>query len=1448
VSVETPPPPSQPTPTAAPDRRRAAALHAPARGARAALGASSRGRRAVVDASRRRVNTPLYRNGYSLVASSALTSALGLIYWVVAARAYSIVAVGVGSALISVSTTIANLAHLNLKSGLNRFLPRAGRSTMRLVTYSYGIAVAVAGLASLAFIAGIGLWSSQLDFLRTRPLIGIGFVLATMAWTIFVLEDNVLTGIRKAHWVPVENLTYSILKLAALPALVIVTDHLGTFVSWMGTLPPVILAVNLLLFRRLLPRHARATEDHQEDFGARDVARYVAADFAAYTALTATIGLLPVVVLSVLGAKANAYYFITWSIAYGLYLIPSSMGMSMISESVTDPKRLADYDRQVLMEAAKLLVPCVLIIGIAAPWLLAALGHGYSHGATTLLRLLVVSALPWSVFVNYTNTARVRRRMHIVVRTTFLLFGLVLAIGLPLMGPLGVDGLGVGWLSAQTIVAAGILLRRPLARLRTDSGSWSSARQGLRRLAGAVLGGLIAVLAAVRNRWRHLWRPRINASVRAVLAELSRDERWVVQSAVPALNDVGISRVGPRDAPPAAIVKCARGTAGRGSLSAQARALSALEEMPELARWRGLIPQTIAGGGSRSGAYLIESCLPGATMQAYLRDGAEPGELLAAAATAITPLHLATLSAERFDAARMAELVDDPLARLESVVARHRNGAARAQLEGLRRELHSLAGRELQTSWVHGDLSPGNLLLSPSGRVTGIVDWERGRAHGLPQLDLLQLLISTRAAVEGAELGRVAAELRRDGGWRPHERQVAEALGTGDCPLPIETLVALTWLQHVSANLEKSPRYAHSPLWIRRNVDPVLETFTPLPIAPAPSETPTPPTPAQAASMTGTAATASATGLRMPLGRGVLTRGRASSIPRATIAALGGLGLAAGLWAISLGHIDPRAMTNLGLVSVLPMTFALALLVLSAGFVTLVHRWATPPWVLVAYLLLLVLIIHGTPQLVYDTVRYSWTYKHVGIVDYILRHHAVNRDLPAKFLNIYQVWPGFFTVVALMAKLAGLHTVLGVAGWGPVVNNVMYLPALAFLFGGLTRDRRLVWLSCWIFYIADWVGQDYFSPQGFAFLLYLLLIGVVLRWLRPHAREVGPGRPAALWLSALLIAAIVVTHALTAVMVCLALTALVLTRVSNARRLVPIAVAMTAGWDLTFAWPYTGPNLSGTLSSIHLPWETTSANLANFSLLSADQALVANVSRMLSVLVVGVAAAGAVRLLRAGRLDRGVAVLTVSPVLLFAAGNYDGEMLFRIYLFAVPFLAFLAANALTGVPRLVRIPFSLGVVLAILGLFAVAYYGDERANYFTPQEVTAARWVDTHVPTGSLVIPATSCDDLDTEYIERFTCVPFALQPASDRARILANPVKVLSGWMSNPAYHGGYVFLSRSQAISIQENGGLPQGALAVVERKLRTAPSLRVVFANRDAVVVTLRTTTATTQGRPR
>ena len=38
----------------------------------------------------------------------------------------------------------------------------------------------------------------------------------------------------------------------------------------------------------------------------------------------------------------------------------------------------------------------------------------------------------------------------------------------------------------------------------------------------------------------------------------------------------------------------------------------------------------------------------------------------------------------------------------------------------------------------------------------------------------------------------------------------------------------------------------------------------------------------------------------------------------------------------------------------------------------------------------LLALVHGTPAVLYGTLRYSWAYKHVGIVDYILRTGTVD--------------------------------------------------------------------------------------------------------------------------------------------------------------------------------------------------------------------------------------------------------------------------------------------------------------------------------------------------------------------------------------------------------------------------------------------------------------------------
>ena len=39
-------------------------------------------------------------------------------------------------------------------------------------------------------------------------------------------------------------------------------------------------------------------------------------------------------------------------------------------------------------------------------------------------------------------------------------------------------------------------------------------------------------------------------------------------------------------------------------------------------------------------------------------------------------------------------------------------------------------------------------------------------------------------------------------------------------------------------------------------------------------------------------------------------------------------------------------------------------------------------------------------------------------------------------------------------------------------------------------------MGSWIFFISNWVGQDYFSPQALSYFIHLMILGLLLTWFR----------------------------------------------------------------------------------------------------------------------------------------------------------------------------------------------------------------------------------------------------------------------------------------------------------------------------------------------------------------
>src|SRR5689334_16558778 len=272
----------------------------------------------------RRGLSPSLRDGLALVLSNGLTSAVGLAYWVLAARLFPAAQVGVNSVTISTMMLLGGVAQLNMTYALLRFVPVAGRVARRLVVGGYLVGGAAAALAGAVFALGADLWAEELvDAAGHLPLL-VFFVVATPLWSIFVIQDFVLTGMRGAALVPVQNLVFSVLKIALLLLAAAVPG--GIALSWVLSVALIVVGVNGWLLVRGLPRFGADAAERALPITLGGIARFVRADYAGAVFWQTALFGLPVLVLGRLGAEGAAVYGIVWTIPQALSTVSSSMG------------------------------------------------------------------------------------------------------------------------------------------------------------------------------------------------------------------------------------------------------------------------------------------------------------------------------------------------------------------------------------------------------------------------------------------------------------------------------------------------------------------------------------------------------------------------------------------------------------------------------------------------------------------------------------------------------------------------------------------------------------------------------------------------------------------------------------------------------------------------------------------------------------------------------------------------------------------------------------------------------------------------------------------------------------------------------------------------------------------------------------------------------------------
>lgn len=396
-------------------------------------------------------NDRLVRSTFQLLISNGTGVVLGVGFWSVAARIYPTRMVGLGTQEVQAMVLISAFALLNLGTVFPRFLFAAGSRAGLVLRSGYAASTSIALLGSIVFVLFF-----PHPYIEPGLLPSLIFVGSVLLWVVFTIEDAALVGLRSTFWVPVENTSFSVAKIALLPLFAIFGAYrVGVYSSWVLPLIGCTAAINYYLWRRVLPAHI----SHSSGAGVlphrRVIKNVVLGEYLGGLSFMAMASVPVLMVGAILGVKEAAYLQIPWLAGTSFDALLFSFATSLIVEASARPSVAAASVRRSVRLALTILGPSVVVLIVGAPLFLRILEPpAYAANGTRVLQLIGL-ALPFmAINVLYVTYARLARRVRRVFMVQVGIGATVLALCFALIhGTHDITGVGLAYFGGQFLMA-----------------------------------------------------------------------------------------------------------------------------------------------------------------------------------------------------------------------------------------------------------------------------------------------------------------------------------------------------------------------------------------------------------------------------------------------------------------------------------------------------------------------------------------------------------------------------------------------------------------------------------------------------------------------------------------------------------------------------------------------------------------------------------------------------------------------------------------------------------------------------------------------------------------------------------------------------------------------------------------------------------------------------------
>jgi O-antigen/teichoic acid export membrane protein len=395
-------------------------------------------------------NREVLLNAGSMMGTVVVTALLGAGYWLVAARQFSPEAVGVASAAVAAMTLLGYLATVGLGTLLMGELPRRERHHRGLLNAALLVSGGVGVVLGLAFAIVAPLVSADLGPLSETWIAAVVFAIGVGLTGLAGVLDQALIGLMRGTLQLTRNVVFSVVKLVALVLvayLVANAEGVWIYATWTaGIAVSLLILLRFYLHRgedRLLPRFALLNE-----------MRVDAATHHIYNlSIRAPDLVLPLIVVSMLSATANANFYIAWMIASFGFMVPVSLSSVLYAVGSGDSADLHERYRLSVGLSAGIGLAANLVLLVAGGPILALFGPSYEAQALTTLHILALGVFPETIKAHFLSISRVERRIAQTI--PLVIGGTVLELAGAVAGGLAgsLSLVAAGWLAAVCVEA-----------------------------------------------------------------------------------------------------------------------------------------------------------------------------------------------------------------------------------------------------------------------------------------------------------------------------------------------------------------------------------------------------------------------------------------------------------------------------------------------------------------------------------------------------------------------------------------------------------------------------------------------------------------------------------------------------------------------------------------------------------------------------------------------------------------------------------------------------------------------------------------------------------------------------------------------------------------------------------------------------------------------------------